>query len=205
MDSNIVLKTGSVNGGVDGTEVVGQFTSPGLGLDDRYLYTHVRTQAVAIDDTGVQSYRQAGRTLGTPANMVQAIDYTSAKEETDTTAEVVNEPLKMIANVSTGTPNILLANQSFRSWVNNDLATAYRFALDYHIVTEIAGASIPTGGGGGNVYEDILYSQEVVRAAGYTPSLVVVSPADALSRDPPCRRCPFRLRRDLRRVPAVGG
>ena len=113
--------------------------------------------------------------------MVQTIAYTSAKEETDSEAEVVAEPLKMIANVQTGTPNILLQNTSFRSWVNNDLVAAYRAALDYHCVTEIGSASIPTGGGGGNVYEDVLFTQEVVRAAGYDPSLVVMSPSDALA------------------------
>jgi hypothetical protein len=49
------------------------------------------------------------------------------------------------------------------------------------IVDEIAGASIGSGGGGTNAFEDVLYSQEVVRASGYSPDLVVVSPADALA------------------------
>jgi hypothetical protein len=181
VDSAVALKTGSVNGGVDGTEIAFGFTAPLLGGDSRYLYPHMSTQAVAGDATGVQSYRQASRTLGTPSNMIQAIDYASAKEETDTDAEVVSEPLKMIANVSSGTPNILLASDSFRSWVNFDLVSAYRNAVDFHIVDQITNASIPGGGGGNNAYEDILYSQETVRSAGYDPSLVVMSPSDALT------------------------
>jgi hypothetical protein len=75
----------------------------------------------------------------------------------------------------------LLAHEAFRQWVNVDLLAAYRTALDTHIIDEIHSASIPAGGGGGRVFEDILFTQEVVRAAGYQPDLVVVSPADALA------------------------
>jgi hypothetical protein len=75
----------------------------------------------------------------------------------------------------------LLAHEAFRQWVNVDLLAAYRTALDTHIIDEIDSASIPAGGGGGNVFEDILFTQEVVRAAGHQPDLVVVSPADALA------------------------
>ena len=105
------------------------------------------------------------------------IDYrTSAKEETDTTSEPVSVALKMIANVSTGTPNILLQNAGFRSWVNQDLVGAYRAALDYHITTEIASATTTPSSGGSNAFEDVLYAQEAVRAAGYAPDLCVISP-----------------------------
>lgn len=95
----------------------------------------------------------------------------------------MNVPLKQIANVQRATPNVLLSNESFRGWVNTDLVGAYRAALDYHIVTEIAGAGIPTGdvGPGFNIFENIRYAEEAVRSAGYSPDLVVASPGDALS------------------------
>jgi hypothetical protein len=176
------FKAGSLDGGSDIEDAVpSRFTAPGLGLDARYVYPHLATQPVEADATGVTSYRQKSRTLATPSDMVKAIDSTDTKEETDTVSEVVNAPLKMIATVSSGVANILLANQAFRGWVNTDLLGAYRAALDFHIVQEVEGAGIGVGGGGNNVYEAILYSNEVVRAAGYSPDLVVVSPSDALA------------------------
>lgn len=57
---------------------------------------------------------------------------------------------------------------------------AYRAALDYHIVGEIASATTTPSSGGQNAFEDVLYAQEAVRAAGYSPDLVVLSPSDAL-------------------------
>jgi hypothetical protein len=177
----VELKAGSVDGGIAGDEVEDRYLAPTLGLDARYLYPRLRSQPVAADATGVASYRQKDRTLASTSAMVRSIADTSTKPETDTSAEVANEALKQIATVSTQTPNVLLANDSFRSWVNADLVGAYRSAVDYHIVTEIQGAGIASGGGGANAFEDVLYSQEVVRAAGYSPDVVVVSPADALA------------------------
>ncbi len=112
--------------------------------------------------------------------MIRTIAAVTPKPETNTVAEVVNPALKQIATVSTGTPNVLLANPNFRSWVNNDLTLAFRRAVDAHIVAQVTAASIPNGDGGLGPYESILYAQETVRAAGYNPTLIVCSPADAL-------------------------
>jgi hypothetical protein len=178
----VQFKTGSVDGGVDGTEIVDEFTAPALGLDERYVYTHVRVQQVAADTLGVHSYRQKSRSLASASTMLRSITEMSAKPETNSEAEVVNEPLQQIATMSSGTPNVLLASDSFRSWINTDLVAAYRGALDYHIVSEVGSASIPpVGGTGTNTFEDILYAQEAVRTAGYNPDTVAVSPGDALA------------------------
>jgi hypothetical protein len=175
------FKSGSVDGGVDGTEIEDVFVAPLLGSDDRYLYPKLRVQRVTSDQLGVSSYRQKSRSLASPSSMIRDVDETSSKPETDTTAEAVHEPLHQIAHISSGTPNVLLENEGFRSWVNSDMVTGYRNAVDYHVVTEINAAGMPGGGGGANDFENILYSQEVVRAAGYSPNLVVVSPTDALA------------------------
>ncbi len=182
IENAIVLETksGSFDGSI-GDAVPSRFTGAPLGADERYLYPRLRTENVPGDATSVATYRQKSRTLADPAQMVKAIDSTDPKEETDTVAEAFPAELKMIANVSSGTPNILLASSAFVGWVNNDLVTAYRLAVDTHIVGEIDAASIPAGGGGANAFEDVLYTREVVRAAGYSPDLVVVSPADALA------------------------
>ena len=58
---------------------------------------------------------------------------------------------------------------------------AYRTALDYHIVTAVAAAvTTVTGSASGNQYEDVLQAQLAVRGQGYNPTLVVLSPGDAL-------------------------
>lgn len=177
----VALKSASVDGGLDGTEIVDEYVAPSLGLDGRYLYPRLRVQGVNPDETGIHSFRQKSRTLAAAGDMLRDIAEVTPKPETATVAEVVAEPLRQIATVSTGTPNVLLQSASFRSWVNTDLTAAYRNAVDAHVVDEIANAGIPVGGGGSNPFEDVLYSQEVVRAAGYSPNIVVVSPADALA------------------------
>jgi hypothetical protein len=45
----------------------------------------------------------------------------------------------------------------------------------------LTAASIPNGDGGLGPYESILFAQEKVRATGYNPTLIVCSPADALT------------------------
>jgi hypothetical protein len=177
----VQFKAGSVDGAIDGTEVPDRFVAPGLGLDSRYLYPHLRTQGVAADDTGVQSYRQKSRSLASASTMIRDVDDDSTKPETSTVSEPVVEKLHQIANVSSGTPNVLLANQGFRNWVNDDLTGAYRAAVDFHIVTEINGAGIGVAAGGENIYEQILYAQEAVATAGYTADVIALSPGDALA------------------------
>jgi hypothetical protein len=178
----IETKAGSIDGGTNLEDVVGHtFAAPDLGVDGRYIFPSLRTEGVAADATGVVSYRQKSRTLASGSDMVRSITAVSDKPETSTVAEVVTAELKQIATISSGTPNVLLANEGFRSWVNGDLRTAYRAALDYHVVERIVAANIAVGGGGANDFEAILYAQEAVRAAGYDPNTVVMSPADALA------------------------
>jgi hypothetical protein len=184
------MKAGSLDGGSDIQDAVPlRFTPAPLGLDARYLFPRIPTQGVDAGATGVSTYRQASRALASPLlddsgddGVVRDILATSTKAETDTVSEVVALPLKQIATISSQTPNVLLQNQNFRQWVNDDLLASYRAGVDAHIVAEIGSAGIGSGpGGGANTFEDILYAQEVVRAAGYRPDVVVVSPTDALS------------------------
>lgn len=183
VDNRFVLETkaASVDGDVEDT-VPRRFEAAGLGADERYIFRRVRTQPVDPSSTSVTSYRQKSRsTPGDPLAAVRAIDSVVTKEEQDTVSEVFNADLKMIAYIESGVPNILLESPNFRSWVNRDLVASYRLSLDAHIVGEIDGAAIPVGGGGSNAFEDVLFTQEAVAAAGYTPNAVIVSPADALA------------------------
>lgn len=158
-----------------------RFFAPPLGLESRYLYPSVRTETVAFGSTGVVGFRQKSRTLADPTLMVRAILDTSTKPETDSTTEVVTEALHQIANVESGTANVLLATDQVAQWVNADLVAGYRSAVDGHIIDQITAELIHAGGGGANAFEAVLYAQEAVRAAGYNPDLVVMSPADGLA------------------------
>jgi hypothetical protein len=173
--------TGSVDGGITGAEVPRRFPSAPLGVDSRYLYVHFPLTNLANDETGVGSFRQKSRSLASPSDMIRDIDDTSTKPESSTIAEVVQEPLRQIATVSTEVPNVLLSGQDFIGWTNADLLAAYRGAIDYHIVSEVDGAGIAAASGGDNIYEAVLYAQEQVRSAGYAPDMLALSPADALS------------------------
>ena len=165
----IETKTGSLDGGSSIEEAVQFRTSaPGLGFDTRFIQPNLPTVTVDADTTGVASYVQKSRTLAATNDMIRTIAAVSDKPETSTVAEVVNPALKQVATVRTGTPNVLLANDNFRSWVNGDLTLAFRRAVDAHIVSQVAAASIPNGDGGLGPYESILYAQETVRAPATT-------------------------------------
>ena len=97
---------------------------------------------VGPDKTATSTYRQKSRSLADPALMVRDVDETSPKPETNTVSEPFAAEMKQIASVSTGTPNVLLASGSFAQWVNVDLTSAWRAAVDGHIIDEITDATI---------------------------------------------------------------
>ncbi|MEX0985352.1 MAG: hypothetical protein WD096_09940 [Actinomycetota bacterium] len=175
-------KEATIDGGTDVEATLPRrfFAAP-LGLESRYLYPSLRSETVEFGTTGVVSFRQKSRTLADPALMVRDILDVTQKPETDSSTEVVTAPLHQIANVESGTPNVLLANDRIALWVNADLVAAYRSAVDGHIVGQITAELIHAGGGGENAFESVLYAQETVRSNGYSPDLVVMSPADGLA------------------------
>jgi hypothetical protein len=169
--------------GVVGTDTLPRVVpSPGLGADERFLYPRFPVVPVEPDVANVSSFRQASRTLATPANMIRAIDAVSDKPETDTASEVVPlPPLKQVANVSSGIPIILFSNDTLRQWIQGDVELAWRFAVDDMIVDAIGAATTASlTGSPTNVFEEILHARATVAAAGYRPNIVVVSPTDAL-------------------------
>jgi hypothetical protein len=176
------VKTGSLDPGSSIQDAVPrEFQAPGLGADQRFVHTAFPRVPLEAEATGVFTYRQKSRTLASPSDMVRTIAATSEKPETSSVSEVVAAALKQVASVQRGTPNVLLASPSFRQWVNGDLLLAFNRALDFHVFSEVTTAVIGQGGGGANAFEDVLYTMEVVRAAGYAPNVVAVSPADALA------------------------
>jgi hypothetical protein len=155
--------------------------TPALGADQRFLFPRLRSVAVDAGTTSVQSYRQDSRTLAAAASMVRAIDAVTAKPETATVSELLAVQLQQVATVSSGTPNVLLETAAFAQWVAFDLQLAWRRALDYMVTTAITAATIAVSpSAAGNIYEDIETARSAVESNGYSGSLVVLSPGDAL-------------------------
>jgi hypothetical protein len=176
-------KAGSFTGGnIEDGGVIDLEPSPELGADTRFLYPRLRVVPIGSDETSIASYRQSSRTLANAALMVRDVDDVTEKPSTDTVSELLSVPVQQIATISKNTPNVLLENTGFRGWVANDLGVAYRTAVDTHVVGEITTAVTTVySGSPANVFEEVLYAQMAVRGEGYSPSLVVASPADALA------------------------
>ena len=131
----------------------------------------------------MQSFRQSARTLADPDLMIRAIDATSTKPETDTTTEVVTEALKQVANVSTGTPNVLLESRAFRDFVETDLRLAFGDAMDAHVVAQLAAVNPPDAGPAVNLLEGARRAITLIQAAGYNPTVIAASPEDLEALD----------------------
>jgi hypothetical protein len=157
-------------------------TSPALGADTRFLWPSLPTTPIDAGTTGITSFRQKGRTLATASTMIRAVDAVSTKPETGTETELLTATVKQIATVESGIPNVLLEHSQFRSFIEQDVRLAYNEAVDYHVVTEILAAN-PSAAtvGGSNPVEVALYAAEDVRAAGYEPDVLVMSPGDTLA------------------------
>lgn len=147
--------------GIEGTvmdALPSRYAATSLGLDDRYVFPRFGTVGVSSDSTSVASYRQKSRSLAAPETMIRDIAEETTKSSTSTISEPVAVALHQIASISDRIANVLLDNAGFRSWVNTGLLAAYRAALDWHIVTEIAAAGIGAGSNEASPYEAILES-----------------------------------------------
>lgn len=155
--------------------------SAGLGADRRYLYPSLVQQGVARDTTGVQSFRQKARTPAAPTNMIRDIDAVTNKPETGTETELVNEPLKQIATVESGIPNIMLESSAFRQFIEFDLRFAFSEAIDYHVAAQIAAATPAAGAEGENILEAVVNAAEEVASNGYNARILAAAPQDLIA------------------------
>jgi hypothetical protein len=182
------LATGSIDGGDYGDAVRVDRPAAPLGADSRFLYPSLPFVGVDSDVTSVSTFRQKSRGLPSLSAMVRTIAAVSAKPETNTVAEVVDEPLHQIATVSTETPNIMLESAAFRSWINFDLQFAYSSAVDWHVLNQISTASPTPSAAGLDFLESIMLAAEDVASAGYSPNVLAASPGSlielALAKQP---------------------
>ena len=178
------FKAGSLDGGTDIENVSPiRVTQSPLGYDERFLAPHLPTQGIAFTDTAVQGFSQKSRNLGTATDGVRAIGAVTTKPEVGSVFEVSALETKQIAWKQSGTPNILMEQPSVRGFIDYDLRLAFARSVDSHILSTIAAASPQTSGTGANELEQILYAREVIRAQGYSPNMVVMSPQDGLAMD----------------------
>lgn len=153
------------------------------GADRRYVFPALRSDAMGFDETAVDFVRQTGRTLATPALMRRGIDEVTEKPETASAIELAHEPLEQVAHKVSGVPNIAFRQPYIRQVIDADLRLGLAEALDDQAVSEINAAGLTAGGTGSNLATRIRKAITVVEAAGFSPDVVALSPADAEALD----------------------
>jgi HK97 family phage prohead protease len=151
-------------------------TAGGLGYDQRYIWQVVPRQAVDAGATSVDVFTQTARSLATAANTVRAIDAVTNKPETGSTLTIVTTALKQVATVQSGIPNIHLEQASFNRVIEQDLRLALSDGLDSLVVGAFAASGFQAPGSDNPL---VSYRKAIttLRAAGYAPDTLVLTPA----------------------------
>jgi len=152
-----------------------------LAHDTRWLYPAFPNTAVDAATTSVQYLRQSARSLAGTA-VIRALDSTSTKPETSTTAEFTNLQLNQVATVQTGIPRIHAAQPMFQSLVEQDLRLSIFEGLDTLAVRGIATAGTLTSKSG-TLLVDVRKCITGLQTAGYAPDTLVIDPAGAEALD----------------------
>ncbi len=129
--------------------------------------------------------QETARALASTASMIRAIDATSNKPESAVTVALVHTPLKQVATVISGIPNIVWRQQEPRigDLLDGELRLALSEALDAQAVAAVAAATLTAGGTGSTLAARVRRAMTVVEAAGFQPDTVALSPADAEALD----------------------
>ncbi len=120
-----VTWTGSVDGVAMFQRDAGDF-----GADQRYAWPAFQQTSIEPDVTSVQVLTQTARTLPTAANVVRAIDAVTNKPEAASTLTLNAVPVKQVAAVQSGLPNVLLETEAISSVVGVDLRLSINEGLD---------------------------------------------------------------------------
>jgi HK97 family phage prohead protease len=147
-----------------------------LGYDQRYVWPIVPRVAVDAGVTSVNVFTQTNRSLASATSVIRAVDATSNKPETGSTLTVVTTAMKQVATVQSGIPNVYLETQAFATVVENDLRLALGDGLDKLVLDAVAGSGFQAPGTD-NVLVSVRKSITTLRAAGYAPDTLVVTPA----------------------------
>jgi uncharacterized protein len=149
-----------------------------LGFDQRYAWPSLPRVGVDSGVTSVQVLSQTARSLATAADVVRNIDAVTDKPETGSTINLVTVPLKQVANVQSGVPNVVLEQDQVSTIIENDLALAVNEGLD-KLVNDTLAASGFQAPGSDNILLSIRKCITTLEAAGYAPDVVILTPAAA--------------------------
>jgi phage head maturation protease len=151
-------------------------TAGQLGYDQRYVWPVVPRVGVDGGVTSVDVFTQSARSLATAANVVRAITAVTAKPETGSTLTIVTTPLHQVATVQSGIPNIYLETEGFSTTIENDLRLALSDGLDKLVIDKFAASGFQAPGTDNPL---VSYRKAIttLRAAGYNPDTLVLTPA----------------------------
>jgi HK97 family phage prohead protease len=147
-----------------------------LGYDQRYIWQAVPQQGVTAGVTSVDVFQQTARTLPAGTAVVRNIDAVTAKPEVATTLNIVNQPLKQVAAVVTNIPNVYLERDELATAVENDLRLSINEGLDRLVLDGVATSGFQAPGTD-NILVSIRKAITTIRANGYSPNLLVLTPA----------------------------
>jgi hypothetical protein len=153
----------------------------GLGYDRRWIYPAFPSTSVDAATTSVQYLRQSARTLAGTA-VIRALDATSTKPETSSTAEYVTLQLSQVASVQTGIPRIHTAQPLFQSLVEQDLRLSINDGLDTLAIRGIQLAGT-LAGKSGTLLVDVRKCMTGLQTAGYAPDTLLIDPPGAEALD----------------------
>jgi hypothetical protein len=151
-------------------------TASTLGYDQRYIWPAFPRQTVDSGATSVDVATQTARTLATSANTVRAIDAVTNKPETASTVSIGTTALKQVATVQSGIPNVYMESQAITSIVEQDLRLSLNDGLDSLVVAAFAASGFQAPGTD-NALVSYRKAITTLRAAGYNPDTLVLTPA----------------------------
>jgi hypothetical protein len=126
--------------------------------------------------TSIDVFTETARSLATAANVVRAIDAVTNKPETGSTMTVVTTPMKQVANIQSGIPNVYLESPTVNSIIESDLRLALSDGLD-KVVLDTFAASGFQAPGTDNILVSVRKAITTLRAAGYAPDTLVLTAA----------------------------
>jgi uncharacterized protein len=151
-------------------------TASDLGYDQRYIWTVFPRQGIDAGVTSVDVPTQTARSLETSANTVRAIDAITNKPETASTVTIVTTAVKQVATVQSGIPNVYLESQAISRIVEQDLRLSLNDGLDSLVVAAFAASGFQAPGTD-NALVSYRKAITTLRAAGYSPDTLVLTPA----------------------------
>jgi HK97 family phage prohead protease len=157
-------------------------TATPLGQDQRYAWPAFVRVPVDEGATSVDVMTQTARSLASAANVVRAVDATSVKPETGSTLTIVSTPLKQVANVQSGIPNVYLEQAAFNTIVENDLRLALNEGLDKLILDAIAASGFQAPSTD-PLLVSIRKAITTIQGNGYNPDTLILTPANAEALD----------------------